>query len=107
MSEQIEAGATHKQFAGIPLMQQVEQDIKAVDLAAKNADIEELRKLYDKLVKTVRETSKLLDMLIEHYSGKTSQPRYEPNDTAISAMQAVALAGIGLAKAAIEREKAA
>src|ERR1017187_7371318 len=106
MTEKIEASATHKQFAGVPLMQQVEQDLKAVDEAAKNADIEEMRRLHGKMVGNMRETTKLLDALVTHYSGKTDRPRYEPNDSAIAAMQAVALAGLNLAKAAIERENA-
>lgn len=79
-------------------MKQVEQDALAVEQAAKNADAEELHRLYQKTVGTLRDTSKLLDMLVEHYSNKTAQPRHE-SDSAISAMQAVALAAIDLAKA--------
>jgi hypothetical protein len=103
MSEKDEPSTTHKQLAGVPLMKQVEQDVAAVELAAKNADIEEMRKLHGKMVGNMRDVSKLLDMLVEHYSGKTDRPRYEPNDSAIAAMQAVALAGLSLAKTAIEQ----
>jgi hypothetical protein len=91
------AADTHRQFAGVPLVKQIENDVPAVEAAAKAADSEELRKLHAKALFALQESGKLLDMLVAHYSGKTSEPR-QASDSVIAAMQSASLAAIDLAK---------
>lgn len=72
--------------------------------ALEKADLEELQALYKKKVLDCDALSKTLDMMMKHYSDKTSSPRMEASTDAISAMERVALAAIGLAQSIVEKQ---
>jgi hypothetical protein len=76
--------------------------------ALKLADAAELFKLYEAHVKKLAQMEDLFFGVCEHYTGSKDKPHFavQPSESAVAAMERVALAAIDLAKLAFERRPA-
>lgn len=73
--------------------------------ALNRADATELHALYVKKVQECDKIGEALNVVTKHYCGQSGTPRYIPSESAIGAMERVALAAIELAKAVTESQK--
>lgn len=66
--------------------------------ALDRADSIELHRMYKTAVEKCNQIAKTLEMIVHHYAGDNKFPRYQESDSAIAAMEKVALSALELAK---------
>lgn len=73
-------------------------DKQLADKALQRADANELFAIYERMVKRYAEMETAFESVVKHYTGSKDVPRHQSMDS-VKAMENVALAAIGLARA--------
>ncbi len=80
-------------------------DGTAADAALERADAKELHTLFQRAEQRYAQMEDALTKVMMHYVGEKDVPRYVPNESAIAAMERVAMEALTLARFVVEQVK--